>query len=81
MNNELIDRTPPQDNDAEQSVLGSVFLSRDALVEAMAYVTADDFYKKAHQYIFHLCSSPHGVAGLHVYNTLLNRSFVPRSFG
>lgn len=52
MNNELIDRTPPQDNDAEQSVLGSVFLSRDALVEAMAYVTADDFYKKAHQYIF-----------------------------
>lgn len=52
MNNELIDRTPPQDNDAEQSVLGSVFLSRDALVEAMAYVTADDFYKKSHQYIF-----------------------------
>ena len=52
MNNELIDRTPPQDNDAEQSVLGSVFLSRDALVEALAYVTADDFYKKAHQYIF-----------------------------
>jgi replicative DNA helicase len=52
VNNELIDRTPPQDNDAEQSVLGSVFLSRDALVEAMAYVTADDFYKKAHQYIF-----------------------------
>lgn len=52
MNNELIDRTPPQDNDAEQSVLGAVFLSRDALVEAMAYVTADDFYKKAHQYIF-----------------------------
>nr|WP_243892580.1 replicative DNA helicase [Schleiferilactobacillus harbinensis] len=48
----MIDRTPPQDNDAEQSVLGSVFLSRDALVEAMAYVTADDFYKKAHQYIF-----------------------------
>ncbi|MCI2170857.1 replicative DNA helicase [Schleiferilactobacillus perolens] len=52
MNNEMIDRTPPQDNDAEQSVLGAVFLSRDALVEAMAYITPADFYKKAHQYIF-----------------------------
>jgi replicative DNA helicase len=48
----MIDRTPPQDNDAEQSVLGAVFLSRDALVEAMAYITPADFYKKAHQYIF-----------------------------
>lgn len=52
MNNDGFDRLPPQDNEAEQSVLGAVFLSSDALVEAMAYLVPEDFYKKAHQLIF-----------------------------
>lgn len=52
VNNELIDQTPPQNNEAEQAVLGAVFISGDALVEAMEYVTTDDFYRRAHQLIF-----------------------------
>ncbi|KRN28626.1 dnaC protein [Lactobacillus selangorensis] len=52
MNNELIDRTPPRDNQAEQAVLGAVFLDDEALVEAMEYVQPEDFYRKAHQMIF-----------------------------
>ncbi|WP_198331787.1 replicative DNA helicase [Latilactobacillus curvatus] len=52
MNNELIEQVPPQNNEAEQAVLGAVFISGDALVEAMEYVTADDFYRKAHRLIF-----------------------------
>ncbi|MCD2255862.1 replicative DNA helicase [Agrilactobacillus fermenti] len=52
MDNALYDRVPPQDNEAEQSVLGAVFLSSDALVEAMEYLEPEDFYKKAHQLIF-----------------------------
>lgn len=52
MNNDGFDRLPPQDNEAEQSVLGAIFLSADALVEAMAYLAPEDFYKKAHQLIF-----------------------------
>ncbi|MFD1672066.1 replicative DNA helicase [Agrilactobacillus yilanensis] len=52
MNNEVFDRLPPQDNEAEQSVLGAVFLSTDALAEAMAYLVPEDFYKKANQLIF-----------------------------
>lgn len=52
VNNELIEQVPPQNNEAEQAVLGAVFISDDALVEAMEYVTADDFYRKAHRLIF-----------------------------
>lgn len=50
--NELIDQTPPQNIEAEQAVLGAVFLNPDALVEAMEFVTAADFYRRAHQLIF-----------------------------
>lgn len=52
VNNELIEQTPPQNNEAEQAVLGAVFISGDALVEAMEYVSTDDFYRRAHQLIF-----------------------------
>lgn len=47
-----MDRLPPQNIEAEQAVLGSAFLSADALIEAMQYVNADDFYRRAHQIIF-----------------------------
>ncbi|MEY8442161.1 replicative DNA helicase [Lactobacillaceae bacterium 24-114] len=42
----------PRDIDAEKAVLGAVFLSKDALAEAMEYLQPRDFYKKAHQIIF-----------------------------
>ena len=48
----LTDRLPPQNIEAEQAVLGAAFLSADALIEAMQYVQADDFYRRAHQIIF-----------------------------
>lgn len=53
MNNDvLIDQTQPQNIEAEKAVLGAIFLSNDALVESMEYVTYDDFFKRAHQIIF-----------------------------
>jgi len=53
MNNDvLIDQTQPQNIEAEKAVLGAIFLSNDALVESMEYVTPDDFFKRAHQIIF-----------------------------
>ena len=53
MNNDvLIDQTQPQNIEAEKAVLGAIFLSNDALVESMEYLTADDFFKRAHQIIF-----------------------------
>lgn len=50
---ELIgDRLPPQNIEAEQSVLGSILLDPDALIPAMEYIESSDFYRRAHQLIF-----------------------------
>ena len=46
------DRTPPQDNDAEQSVLGSMMLSKDAIADVIESVRGTDFYRPAHETIF-----------------------------
>ncbi len=45
------DRTPPQDNAAEQSVLGSMLLSKDAIAEVTQIVRGGDFYRPAHEAI------------------------------
>ena len=46
------ERTPPQDVAAEQSVLGGMLLSKDAIADVVEVVRATDFYKPAHQTIF-----------------------------
>lgn len=46
------DRLPPQNIEAEQAVLGSVFLDADAVVEALEYIEPKDFYRRGHQLIF-----------------------------
>lgn len=53
MDNELLnDSLPPQNIEAEQAVLGAVFLSPDALADAMEFMEAKDFYRRAHQLLF-----------------------------
>ncbi|WP_438823266.1 replicative DNA helicase [Nocardioides imazamoxiresistens] len=46
------DRTPPQDNAAEQSVLGSMLLSKDAIADVVESVRGTDFYRPAHESVF-----------------------------
>lgn len=46
------DRTPPQDIDAEQCVLGSMLLSKDALADVVQELKADDFYLPKHETIY-----------------------------
>jgi replicative DNA helicase len=46
------DRTPPQDNAAEQSVLGAMLLSKDAIADVSESVRGVDFYRPAHEVIF-----------------------------
>ena len=48
----MTDNLPPQNIEAEQAVLGAIFLNTDALADAMEYVEADDFYKRSHQLLF-----------------------------
>ncbi len=46
------DRTPPQDNSAEQSVLGAMLLSKDAIADVVEVLRGTDFYRPAHETIF-----------------------------
>ena len=48
----MTDNLPPQNIEAEQAVLGAIFLNTDALSDAMEYVEADDFYRRSHQLLF-----------------------------
>lgn len=45
-------RTPPQNLEAEASVLGAVMLDKDALVKIADVVSPEDFYDPRHQLIF-----------------------------
>ena len=50
-------RVPPHDLQAEESVLGAMLLSRDAISVASEMLSSDDFYKPAHAHIFDaICS-------------------------
>ena len=46
------DRPPPQDVAAEQSVLGGMLLSKDAIADVVEVLRGNDFYRPAHQMIF-----------------------------
>lgn len=46
------DRAPPHDLQAEESLLGAMLLSRDAISSAVEVCKADDFYRPAHGHIF-----------------------------
>lgn len=45
-------RVQPQDLLAEQSVLGSIFISPDKLITVREFIGPDDFYKYSHKIIF-----------------------------
>src|SRR5262245_1304065 len=49
---ELLDRLPPQNREAEQSVLGSMLRDNHAIDTILQIVHKDDFYTDAHQKIF-----------------------------
>ncbi|WP_438313939.1 replicative DNA helicase [Sporosarcina sp. FA9] len=50
--NQMIDRVPPHNNEAEQSVIGAIFLEPQALITAAEILIPEDFYRMAHQKIF-----------------------------
>jgi len=47
-----ISRIPPHSFEAEESLLGAMLMSRDAIAVAVEEVSADDFYKPSHAHIF-----------------------------
>jgi replicative DNA helicase len=54
-------RVPPHNLEAEESLLGAMLLSRDAITAAVeAHVESSDFYKPAHGHIYEAIQSLHG---------------------
>ena len=47
-----MDRVPPQNIDAEKSVLGSILLDRDALIEVSGWLLPSHFYEERHIKIY-----------------------------
>ncbi|MDW7652418.1 MAG: replicative DNA helicase [Bacillota bacterium] len=50
--NGSMERVPPQSLEAEQSVLGSMLIDKDAIISATELLRATDFYRDGHQKIF-----------------------------
>src|SRR3989338_8202927 len=46
------DKLPPQNIDAEKSLLGSILIDREAVNKVADYLKAIDFYQRGHQIIY-----------------------------
>ena len=47
-----LDKLPPYNLEAEQSVLGACFKADDALSKALEILSEEDFYRASHQAVF-----------------------------
>ncbi len=52
MAKEGVDKLPPQNNDAEQSLLGCLMLDKEAIVKVVDFIRSEDFYRSIHQDIY-----------------------------
>ena len=56
----LSDRSPPQDMDAEQCVLGAMMLSKDAIADVVEVLRGPDFYRPAHEQVYNAITDLYG---------------------
>jgi len=54
------ERQPPQDLQAEASVLGAMLISKDAIADVVEVLHAGDFYRPAHQLIYDVVMDLYG---------------------
>ena len=47
-----LERIPPYNLEAEESLLGSMLLSRDAIVSTVTMIRTEDFYRRANQEVY-----------------------------
>ena len=50
--NQIISKLPPQSIEAEESILSAILIDNNTLIDIIEILSADDFYKTAHQIIF-----------------------------
>jgi hypothetical protein len=53
----FLDRLPPQNEEAEISVLGAILQDSNALLVCLDMFQPEDFYKRAHQKIYAACQT------------------------
>ena len=79
------DRLPPQDVAAEQSVLGGMLLSKDAIADVVETLRGVDFYRPAHEIIFDAVLDLYGrgepADAVTVADELTKRGSLPRVGG
>src|SRR5882672_10011925 len=77
---DLIDKTPPQANEAEMAVLGAMLIEREAQAKVLDILDENCFYKPAHQHIFraiaHLFSEGSAVDVVTVGQILKNQKLL-----
>lgn len=56
MPNEMPEKLPPQNTEAEQCLLGCLMLDKDSIVKVVDYIKSEDFYKSSHQDIYQAMS-------------------------
>ena len=54
-------RVPPHNLEAEESLLGAMLLSRDAIADAAEIVSVEHFYRPAHAHVFEAISALYAV--------------------
>lgn len=52
MAKQIVGKIPPQDLDAEKSIIGSIMIDRDAIISIAQVIKPEHFYKEAHSDIF-----------------------------
>nr|WP_258047465.1 replicative DNA helicase [Streptomyces sp. SM13] len=79
------DRMPPNDLEAEQSVLGGMMLDKAAILEVIEEVKGSDFYKPAHELVFDtimdLYAKGHPSDPITVTNRLREQGLLTRAGG
>ncbi len=51
-NQQLPDKLPPQNVEAEQCLLGCLMLDKDAIIKVVDFIRSEDFYKDIHQNVY-----------------------------
>ncbi len=59
MADELI-KIPPQNLEAEASLLGSILIDKDAIIRVADVITAEDFYKDANRIVYEIMLDLYG---------------------
>ena len=56
----LSNRTPPQDMEAEQCVLGAMLMSKDAIADVVEVLRGADFYRPSHEQVYNAVTELYG---------------------